>query len=552
MQRSISLRAWQREALERFATDRPDTFMAVACPGAGKTTFALAAARQRLRGEPLPIVVVVPTQHLKRQWAEAALRLGLHLDSDWSADTGRISADMHGIVVTYAQAASAAGTLAKISGDGMVILDEVHHAASDRAWGTGVERAFSGASCRLLLSGTPFRTDDNPIPFVTYSFGDYGDAVPDYEYGYGEALADGGVVRPVFFPRFDGHMEWVNTDGDTIEATFDDDLLRSEWSGRLRTALSLDGQWLPTVIDHAHRRLRELRQTHPNAGGLVIATDHEHAKGICRLLEQRHGVKAKIALSDDPRASDVIAAFAAADDEWIVAVRMISEGVDIPRLRLAVFASTTSTAMFFRQAVGRIARWTAGMRRQRAYMYIPDDPRLRFHATMIAEGRRHSIEKRRERERERETEFDDPHRHVEADEQMSLFSALSSTVLSDAPPEDGIDPTEDVIAGAGDLEGFVVDLPPPPPLAAAPGERVPAGLDALRTRRQEKARLREFNAERIRTIVEITGMAHAVVNGELNQRSGIGAIASATVPQLEKRLARADEWIAELDRAARR
>ena len=75
MSRSVALRAWQAEALRRFADRRPANFMTVACPGAGKTTFALAAVRQRLAGENLPIVVVVPTQHLKAQWAASALRL---------------------------------------------------------------------------------------------------------------------------------------------------------------------------------------------------------------------------------------------------------------------------------------------------------------------------------------------------------------------------------------------------------------------------------------------------------------------------------------------
>ncbi len=548
MSRSVSLRSWQKEALTAFETQRPDTFMTVACPGAGKTTFALAATRQRLRGEQLPIVIVVPTQHLKRQWSEAALRFGLHIDPDWAASDGRLPGDMHGIAVTYSQAASSAGVLRKLCTGGMVILDEIHHAANDRAWGDGVKHAFDLASCRLLLSGTPFRTDDNPIPFVNYSFGDYGDAVPDYEYGYGEALADGGVVRPVFFPRFDGHMEWINADGEQVEGTFDTDLLKTEWGGRLRTALSIEGQWLPTVLDHAHQRLLEVRREHPNAGGLVIATDHEHARGIAQMLSKRHGVKAKVALSDDPKASDLIADFATSDDEWIVAVRMISEGVDIPRLRLAVFASTTSTPMFFRQAVGRIARWTLGLRQQRAYMYIPDDPRLRSHAINIAVARRHSVEQRHRR-REELGEFDDPFKAADEKEQMSLFAAVSSSVISDAPPDDGLDPHEEFGPLPGDLEGHPVDLAPPPPLpgrneaAAGFSGGIPDGLAGLRTRKEDKKELRDFNASRVLELVRSTGMSHAEVNSQLNRDAGISRITEATVQQLRGRLKAADRWL---------
>ena len=260
-------------------------------------------------------MVVVPTQHLKKQWADAALKFGFHLDPAWSTSEGKPATDMHGVVVTYAQAASSSADLATYSNDGLVVLDEVHHAASERSWGDGVERAFGGAATRLLLSGTPFRTDDSPIPFVRYSWGDYGDAVADYEYDYGDALRDGGVVRPVYFPRFDGQMEWINADGQLIEATFDEDIASKEWGARLRTALSPDGEWIRTVLDQAQARLTTIRQTHTNAGGLIIATDHEHARAISDLLERRHAMTARVVLSDDPRASEHIDAFANSDDE---------------------------------------------------------------------------------------------------------------------------------------------------------------------------------------------------------------------------------------------
>lgn len=544
MSRTVALRAWQAEALARFADRRPDNFMTVACPGAGKTTFALAAVRQRLAGENLPVVVVVPTSHLKTQWAAAAQRFGLHLDPAWSAADGGIPQDMHGIVVTYSQAASSAAVLARLSRGGIAVLDEIHHAASERSWGDGVRVAVGDCWCRLLLSGTPFRTDDSPIPFVEYSFGDYGEAMADYEYGYGEALEEGGVVRPVFFPRFDGHMEWLNSEGEEMAGTFDDELVKSEWSARLRTALSVDGQWLATVIDHAHGRLGEIRADHPDAGGLVIATDQEHARGIANLFEKRWGVSPRIALSDDPKASSVIDSFATGDDQWIIAVRMISEGVDIPRLRVGVFATTTTTAMFFRQAVGRIARWTAGMPSQRAYMYLPDDPRLRAHAAGIAMQRRHSIEARRTREADGSV-LDDLHRPVRDEEQMSLFAALSSSVISSSPPVDGIDPTEDVVAGGADLAGHLVDLPPPPPLAGVRAE-APDGLGAIRTRKQEKESLRTRNADRVRALVNLTGQPHAAINGELNRMAGISRITDATVPQLQKRLDKADAWLTKI------
>lgn len=541
MHTTVTLRRWQRDALIAFA-DRPlSDFLAVACPGAGKTTFALAAVRNELGGVLRPVVITVPTAHLKHQWAEAAARFGLHLEANWRPDDG-LAADMHGVLVTYAQAASAKHRLRELVGDGIVVLDEVHHAASDRSWGDGVYHAFESAGVRLLLSGTPFRSDENPIPFVRYTFGDHGEAVADFEYGYGEALVEGGVVRPVYFPRFDGHMEWLDAAGQIKEATFHDDVDRGDWSARLRTALDVDGNWLPTILERATQRLERLRSSHPDAAGLIIAIDHEHARAIATKMTAITGTEPEIALSDDPRASEKIAAFAGSSEPWIIAVRMISEGVDIPRLRVAVFATTTTTALFFRQAVGRIARWTPGLTTQPAYFFVPDDHRLRSHASSIALARRHSVDKRPTTQVDRSAELDDGR-----EEQMSLFAALSSTVLDERAHDDGLDPSEAPIQSDGtDLVGHPFDLPAPPPLAGRETTVASEALADIRSRFVGKRELRERNNDRVRTIARLVGWEHRAVNGELNRRSDVHRITEATTTQLEHRLRVADAWLDEL------
>ena len=544
MATTVTLRRWQRDALIAFS-DRPlPDFMAVACPGAGKTTFALAAIRQELGGTARPVAVTVPTAHLKRQWAEAAHRFGLHLDPDWDGKSA-LAADMHGVVVTYAQAASAADQIARQIQGGVVVLDEVHHAANDKTWGDGVARAFSGASVRLLLSGTPFRSDDSPIPFVRYTHGDWGEAVVDFEYGYGDALSDGGVVRPVYFPRFDGHMEWTDGSGALREATFADELNKDQWSARLRTALDVDGEWITAVLARAHRRLESIRESHPEAGGLVIATDQEHARGIASRLESLTGSKVTVALSEDPKSSDHIESFAHSEDRWVVAVRMISEGVDIPRLRVAVFATTTTTPLFFRQAVGRIARWVRGVREQPAYFFVPDDHRLRGHAANIAVQRRHAIGTKPTGDK-REPDpsaLDD----LGDAEQMNLFAALSSTVLDESMSNDGLDPNEtSVRSSAEELIGHPFELPPPPPLAGRSDSDPLESLAAMRTTFADKKDLRDRNSDRVRTLVSLVGMEHRAVNAELNRRAKIDKITEATASQLQRRLEAADAWLEEL------
>ena len=122
MATTVTLRRWQRDALIAFA-DRPHPdFLAVACPGAGKTTFALSSIRAELGGQAKPLVICVPTAHLKQQWAEAAARFGLHLDPQWNSNDG-LAKDMHGIIVTYSQAASARHHLRTFAEAGVVVLD---------------------------------------------------------------------------------------------------------------------------------------------------------------------------------------------------------------------------------------------------------------------------------------------------------------------------------------------------------------------------------------------------------------------------------------------
>lgn len=551
----IRLRPWQSEALDAFTLKQGRDFLAVATPGAGKTTFALTAAVQDLAEHPgRRLVVVAPTQHLKQQWADAALRFGLHLEPQWSARDGALPLDMHGVVTTYQQVATSAAALAPLARDAFVVFDEIHHAGDDRAWGESVLQAFGGAAQRLALSGTPFRSDSSPIPFVRYHLDE---ALPDYEYGYGEALADGGVVRPVYFPRINGFMEWMAPDGSVVEATFEDELPRELSNQRLRTALSLEGQWLPTVLSQAHERLMALRRQHPQAGGLVIATDQDHASGIAELMSRQHGVRPVVAVSDDPDASDKIARFAATEEPWIVAVRMVSEGVDIPRLRIAVYATTVTTELFFRQAVGRVVRWTRGVPRQKAYFFVPDDPRLRTYAANLAESRRHSLRRRAERDEVAEEPELDPIEDGE-EEQMSLFAVIGAVSLGEAgghehvADEDegvfGEDPDGELVDGREDAGVELVLLPPPLPGGAAPraGAGTDGGADDDASRmsvRQRKLVLRDANADVARELVRATGWSHPQVNAELNRLAGIRRISEATLEQLERRLAEGRRWL---------
>ncbi|MCL3860381.1 DEAD/DEAH box helicase [Actinotalea sp. K2] len=389
------LRAWQAAAIEAYGARNPRDFLAVATPGAGKTTFALRVATELLeQGIVRRVTVVAPTEHLKRQWADAAARVGIHLDPTFRNSQGRHGAHFDGIAVTYAAVATkpalhAARTRAEPT---LVILDEVHHGGDALSWGDAVREAFEGATRRLALTGTPFRSDTAAIPFVVYDRGTDGirRSVADYTYGYGDALRDG-VVRPVIFLSYSGQMRWRTRAGDEVSARLGEDMTKDMTAQAWRTALDPEGEWIPSVLAAADRRLEEVRRTVPDAGGLVIATDQADARAYAAHLRRITGQPTTVVLSDDDGASDRIDEFSAGTSRWMVAVRMVSEGVDVPRLAVGVYATSTATPLFFAQAVGRFVR--VRRRGETASVFLPSVPQLLALAATLELERDHALDR---------------------------------------------------------------------------------------------------------------------------------------------------------------
>jgi hypothetical protein len=228
---------------------------------------------------------------------------------------------------------------------------------------------------------------------------------------------------------------------------------------------------------------------------------------------------------------------------------MVSEGVDIPRLRLGVFGTTTTTELFFRQAVGRFVRHTGGRSAaERAWLFIPDDPRLRTWAATIAEHRRHSLRRRWE-DGQATVEDDEPvalDELEDGDEQLSLFSVLSSQVIDVAGPSvfdegDHDEPDDELDDGS-----VPVELPAPPPPGASRWS-LPLSDDlGGRSLPEVKRELRAANADLALDLVRFTGLTHREVNGRLNRLAGLERITEATLDQLRRRADQAERWIRSL------
>lgn len=568
------LRAWQAEALDRYFETEPRDFLAAATPGAGKTTFALRlAAELRARRTIDRITVVAPTDHLKRQWADAAARVGIRLDPGFRNAHGRSARHYHGVAVTYAQVAvrPALHRELTLSGRTLVILDEVHHGGDTLSWGDAIREAFEPAVRRLSLTGTPFRSDTAPIPFVEYAPDAQGIRVSstDYDYGYGRALADG-VVRPVIFMVYAGSMRWRTKAGDEMEARLGEDATKDIHSAAWRTALEPTGEWIPSVLQAADRRLTEVRHAIPDAGGLVIATDQSVARAYAEILEGLCGEQVTVVLSDEKEASARIEEFSNGTSRWMVAVRMVSEGVDVPRLAVGVYATSSSTPLFFAQAIGRFVR--ARRRGETASVFLPNVPVLMALASELERQRDHALD-RRSGDGDDDPGLEDgllesANREEKASDELEAeftWQALGSDANFDRVVYDGTefgtfaepgsDEELDFIGIPGILEPEQVSellrhrqarqarrASERRKHAAASDVGAEAGGEASAATAEPVALYRTLKEQRtlLNSLVGLyarqNGQAHSMVHAELRRACGGPEVAQATVTQLQSRI----------------
>jgi superfamily II DNA or RNA helicase len=268
----------------------------------------------------------------------------------------------------------------------LVIFDEIHHVGSESAWGIAAQQAFMAAATRILsLSGTAFRARD-PIAFIATT---NRQSIASYTYSYGDALADG-VCRPLKFAAIGGTATFQTPGGTIQTVSFDDDLNEQGESYRLQTVLHPDGDHLREMLRTGNEELTRLRTTtDADAGGLVVCIDCDHADAVARILHEMTRIRPTVACSrlndpDDPSPRPAIDAFDKGTSPWIVSVRMISEGVDIRRLRVLVYATNMVAELGFRQITGRIVR-TDPRNGDEDYgiVVLPADPRLMDRAQLI-------------------------------------------------------------------------------------------------------------------------------------------------------------------------
>ena len=308
------LRSWQQEAVEAVLAHPRQLLPRLrhARPRARRRSASTSRTGCSPRAASRRVVRGRADHPHRRQWAADAARYGIDLEPNRPNAAGPGAARpprRRGHLPDARRRAGRSTAAAATRLPTLLIADEPHHMGEQAAWGRSAQAAFEGARFRLLLSGTPFRSDNTPIPWVTYD--DDGVSASDYAYGYTDALLDG-VCRPVTFHTYDGDMEWMS-DGRRRRADFSvGAAARPRPRGGCAPRSTPRATGWRSVLRDADARLTDLRAgPHPEAGGLVVAIDKEHAERSPTGSARVSGERPEIVTSETPGASERIARFAA-------------------------------------------------------------------------------------------------------------------------------------------------------------------------------------------------------------------------------------------------
>src|SRR6185437_6383595 len=408
----ISLRPWQSQAVRKalkwlveIHSDRH--FLINAAPGAGKTICASVIAAKLLEKKEIDrIIVIAPRSEVVRQWADEFKIVtgrpmtkvtGAHAEiEDYGTDLCATWSAVQGLQDGFQQVCRTSKTL--------VICDEHHHAAVEAACGEKADSAFGDAKYVLVLTGTPIRSDGQETIWFAYdSDGKLNHPeMGTYTLSYGEAV-DLGYCRPITFHRHEGRFSVSLPDGENISVSGAANAELTPSLQRIRglqQALDFyklactprylgDGispdqkSYQASMLEYGIAKLNDIRDTIPNAGGLVIAPNIEVAEYMSALLEKLEHEKPMLVHSHMANAEARIASFKNTDRRWLVSVAMISEGVDIKRLRILVYLPYAQTELAFRQAMGRVVRSLGEDDYSRAYVVMPTHRVLEEYARRV-------------------------------------------------------------------------------------------------------------------------------------------------------------------------
>ena len=390
--------------------------------GSGKTFLQGAFARELINNDMADVIInIVPSDTLR---TNNASEMKEHFNLNLSTENPKEADDVDGYVTTYQMLSNPQNIqklLGSLVGKRIILMaDEVHHGSSHATakWGKGIQLLLKSASYSLMLSGTMWRSDDSCIRGVRYSKQTLKDGSvmskvdPHFQYTLKEATQER-VVSDVYFNLMKGAVILASEidDEETVISPSRED--PKSFRGRLVLGGLLDPtkQFCKKVLEEADdalvQKIHTHRQLHPCTtppGGLVVASTTKEADRIALALEDITGEKPLVVHGKNPGSKSLISEFSNGSlGRWMVAVGMVSEGVDVPRIKVLAYLTNKRTELLFHQIVGRSMRvrknGAGDLIDEDALVFAPHLPEIHTHVTQFINSKGGTvIEKKVEKE----------------------------------------------------------------------------------------------------------------------------------------------------------
>ncbi|ANQ29348.1 diguanylate cyclase [Vibrio natriegens] len=362
------LRQWQSEcsdmAIDKYSR-KQNHFFCQATPGAGKTVLAANIASKLLQSDMVDLVLcfspsLTIADGIKKTFSK-------FLKCTFNGGLGSI-----GQSLTYQ-------SIQFLNDDFwrairkhrvFVVFDEIHHCSgyeseSANIWGQQILTKIQGlATYTLAMSGTPWRSDSLPIVLAEYSAPN-GQLLVDYQYTLKRAIIDK-VCRAPKIVLVDSERLTVTSKGQS--ESFSSILEMLNRTKATYQSVIHNQEAMEHLLELGCKKLAEIRQLTPKAGGLVVAASVEHAQKIKKILALKYSQTVSIVTYRHEAPLAEIEHYRNGCTQWIVSVGMISEGTDIPRLQVCCHMSSVKTELYFRQVLGRILR-VNGKVNQQAWLF---------------------------------------------------------------------------------------------------------------------------------------------------------------------------------------
>lgn len=351
----MRLRNWQQRAIETALQkfESPFThFLCLATPGAGKTVMASSLADILLKQDKVDLVLCFSPSSVVAN--DFRVELEAVTGKRFCGGLGAIGSSL-----TYQSMRHLDDTFWQLlsSYRVFVIFDEIHHCAGSQienanAWGTEILKHIQGrAAYTIALTGTPWRSDTIPIALANY-VGENNRLHVDYSYNLNQAIKDG-VCRIPHLTLLDNELITVIEDDD--KKSFKSIAKFVENSTLSYSEIISHDEVLRQILKLGIGRLNKERFIAADAGGLIVASSVSHAKRIQCLLSDL-GEYSEVVTYQESEPERLIQNFRSGNKKWIISIGMISEGTNIPRLRVCCYLSLVTTELYFRQVLGRVLR----------------------------------------------------------------------------------------------------------------------------------------------------------------------------------------------------